>query len=119
MRTSRHRWLFLIVLIAGVGGFTLVWYAAVRDTGSGAPQYGGRYVEGMAGAPSRVNPLFAGLHAADQSLVSLVFAGLTRLDDQGRPFPDLAETWTVSADGLVYSFTLRDGLVWQDGAPLT
>lgn len=119
MRKSRNRWLFLIVLIAGLGGFTAVWYAAARDAGSGAPDFGGQYVEGMTGAPSRINPLFANLNAVDQSIVSLVFAGLTRLDDQGRPFPDLAETWSVSDDGLIYTFTLRNGLVWQDGAPLT
>lgn len=119
MPRSRNRWLFLLVLIAGVAGFSAVWQADMRDSGSGAPEYGGVYVEGMTGAPSRVNPLFAGYSAVDQSLVSLVFAGLTRLDDQGRPFPDLAETWSVSPDGLTYTFTLRNGLVWQDGAPLT
>jgi peptide/nickel transport system substrate-binding protein len=119
MRKSRNRWLFLLVLIAGLGGFTAVWYGALRDTGSGAPDYGGQYVEGMTGAPGRVNPLFAGLNAVDQSLVSLVYAGLTRLDDRGRPYPNLAETWTVSDDGLRYTFTLRDGLVWPDATPLT
>jgi peptide/nickel transport system substrate-binding protein len=119
MRKSRNRWLFLLVLIAGLVGFTAVWYGALRDTGSGAPEYGGQYVEGMTGVPQRVNPLFAGLNSADQSLVSLLFAGLTRLDGQGRPYPDLAETWTVSDDGLVYTFTLRNGLVWPDAVPLT
>ena len=119
MRESRNRWLFLIVLIAGLGCFTTVWYAAVRDAGSGTPVLGGQYVEGMMGTPQRINPLFAGQNAVDQSIASLVFAGLVRLDDQGRPFPDLAETWTVSDDGRVYTFTLRQGLVWQDGAPLT
>ena len=49
---------------------------------------------------------------------SLIFAGLTRLDDTAPPFPDLAETWTVSPDGRTYTFTLRQGLLWQDGAPL-
>ena len=49
----------------------------------------------------------------------LVFAGLTRLDDAGVPFPDLAETWTISQDGLTYTFVLRNGLVWHDGASLT
>ena len=38
---------------------------------------------------------------------------------RGRPFPDLAETWTISDDGLVDIFTLRQRLFWQDGAPLT
>ncbi|MGE0059986.1 MAG: peptide ABC transporter substrate-binding protein, partial [Dehalococcoidia bacterium] len=119
MRKSRNRWLFLFVLIAGLAAFTAVWYGDQRETGSGAPEFGGSYVEGMTGAPGRINPLFAGLNDVDQSLVSLIFAGLTKLDDRGRPFPELAETWTVSDDGLVYTFVLRNGLVWPDGVPLT
>jgi peptide/nickel transport system substrate-binding protein len=31
----------------------------------------------------------------------------------------LAETWTVSPDGLTVSFTLRDGIMWHDGSPIT
>ena len=33
--------------------------------------------------------------------------------------PDLADTYTVSDDGLVYTITLKDGLKWSDGEPLT
>jgi ABC-type transport system substrate-binding protein len=33
--------------------------------------------------------------------------------------PDLAERWDVSADGSVYTFTLREGLTFADGRPLT
>ena len=33
--------------------------------------------------------------------------------------PDLAESWFVSRDGLVYTFLLRQGLRWDDGQPLT
>ena len=32
--------------------------------------------------------------------------------------PDLAESWTVSDDGLIYTFKLRDGVTFQDGTPL-
>lgn len=115
----RARWLFVIVLLGGIGGLAGVWYAAAGDSNGGEPAFGGVYVEGVAGAPQRINPLFAGLNDVDESLVSLIFAGLTRLDDHGKAFPDLAETWNVSADGRTFTFRLRQGLVWQDGAPLT
>jgi peptide/nickel transport system substrate-binding protein len=114
-----RRWPFLLVLGGGVAGFAFLWYASLPAEEGSEPAFGGRYVEGVAGSPSRINPLFAPLNAVDQSLVSLVFAGLTGLDDQGRPFPALAESWQVSPDGLVYTFRLRPGLVWQDGEPLT
>lgn len=32
---------------------------------------------------------------------------------------DLAEKWSISDDGLNVSFTLRDGITWQDGTPIT
>jgi peptide/nickel transport system substrate-binding protein len=33
--------------------------------------------------------------------------------------PGLAESWTASDDGLTYTYTLREGLLWSDGTPLT
>lgn len=44
--------------------------------------------------------------------------GLVRLDENHNPQPALAESYTVSDDGLVYTFILRDGLVWSNGTPL-
>lgn len=35
------------------------------------------------------------------------------------PRPSLAESWTVSDDGLTYTFTLRDDVVWHDVAPVS
>ena len=107
------------MLLVGVGAILAFWYFASRSDAPIQPTFGGAYIEGVAGEPLRVNPLFASENAADQTLVSLVFAGLTRVDDKGAAFPDLAETWTVSPDGLDYTFRLRSGLVWQDGTPLT
>jgi peptide/nickel transport system substrate-binding protein len=113
------RWIFLLVLFAGVIGFTGLWYLVPQETEEAEPDFGGDYVEGVAGVPARVNPFFAAENSVDATLSSLVFAGLTRLDENGVPFPDLAQTWTVSPDGTVYTFTLRPGLLWQDGVLLT
>ncbi len=33
--------------------------------------------------------------------------------------PSLASDWTVSPDGLTYTFTLREGVTFHDGQPLT
>jgi peptide/nickel transport system substrate-binding protein len=115
----KRRWIFPILLLGGFAAFAGLWYAGADDSPGAEPAYGGTYTEGMAGAPGRVNPLFAGQNAVDETLSALVFAGLTRLDDKGQPFPDLAENWTLSPDGLVYTFVLRPTLLWHDGAPLT
>lgn len=48
-----------------------------------------------------------------------LFLGLLTIDIKGNPVPGLAESWTVSPDGKVYTFKLRPNLKWSDGAPLT
>jgi oligopeptide transport system substrate-binding protein len=47
-----------------------------------------------------------------------LFAALYKRGPDGRPVPDLAETVTVSQDGLTWRFTLRETR-WSDGVPVT
>ncbi|MGQ0766114.1 MAG: ABC transporter substrate-binding protein [Gemmatimonadota bacterium] len=49
----------------------------------------------------------------------VIFPGLVRPDEQLRPTPDLAMSWTESGDGLSWTFNLRPGVRWHDGAPFT
>lgn len=53
------------------------------------------------------------------STIGLIFSGLARLSPQLQVEPDLAESWQISDDGTVYTFTLRPGLTFADGSPLT
>ena len=53
-------------------------------------------------------------------VVENCFEGLLKKDEAGELAGGMAESWEVSEDGLRYTFTLRDGLLWSDGAtPLT
>ncbi len=76
------------------------------------------YTEAAVGRPRWVNPILA-TSQADRDLASLVYSGLTRIDEYGQPIPDLAESWEVSRDGLTYTFHLRSGIAWHDGAPFS
>lgn len=49
----------------------------------------------------------------------VIFPGLVRPDEQLRPTPDLAVSWTQSDDGRSYTFALRPGVTWHDGAPFS
>lgn len=51
---------------------------------------------------------------------SLVFERLVSWDENyANIIPALAESWTTSDDGLVYTFKLRSGVTWHDGTPFT
>jgi peptide/nickel transport system substrate-binding protein len=76
------------------------------------------YVEAVADEPPLLNPVLAPYTLAGQDVLPLVFAGLVRADPVGNLEGDLAESWEVAFDGRVYTFRLRDGLVWHDGATL-
>src|SRR4051812_12552218 len=51
--------------------------------------------------------------------VGYLFDGLTRFTPDAKVQPALAERWDVSADGTTYTFHLRHGVTFQDGAPVT
>ena len=49
----------------------------------------------------------------------MIYDQLFAMDANLRPQPQMVDKWNVSADALVYTFTLRSGLKWHDGAPVT
>jgi len=48
-----------------------------------------------------------------------LFAGLVMQDAKAGLIPGAAESWKVSEDGTVYTFSLRKGAVWSNGDPVT
>ncbi len=55
----------------------------------------------------------------DFRILMNLYDGLVRYKDGTLEVePGLAESWTISEDGLTYSFTLRDGIAFHDGSPL-
>ena len=114
----RPRWPLLMVLIAGVGIVIGITYLPSEPSGRSLPAQGGSYVEGVAGEPVAINPLFATFNDADRDLASLVFSGLVRLGPKGDVQPDLADTPNVTPDGLNYIFELRTDVFWHDGERL-
>ncbi len=72
----------------------------------------------MADEPSSLDPALAAT-VADMSLAANSFEGLMTYDENGQLQCAQAEKYEVSEDGLTYTFTLRDGLKWSNGEPLT
>lgn len=116
----RRRLLPAVVLVCALAMATLVLGARwVWDSARIEPERGGTFVEAVAGRPQYINPLLAQFNDVDRDLVALVFAGLTKIGDDGRPEPDLADSWEVSSDGKVYTFRLRADRKWHNGEPVT
>tara|TARA_B100000508_G_scaffold60333_1_gene47308 strand:+ start:346873 stop:348468 length:1596 start_codon:yes stop_codon:yes gene_type:complete len=82
------------------------------------PAHGGSLTEGVVGSPRFVNPLLA-LSDTDRDLVELTFAGLMGVDKEGNLIPELAESYTLSEDGLTYTFIIKESATFHDGEPVT
>lgn len=83
------------------------------------PGVGGTYTEGLVGTPKLINPLFAPLNDVDRDLVSLIYSGLFRANEQLEPVPDLVERYQWSEDGKTLEISLRKDVHFHDGVTLT
>jgi peptide/nickel transport system substrate-binding protein len=113
-------WPLLALLVGGVVALGIGFFVVANPLGdSGDDEATTHYAEAEVGEPSRVNPLYAYASDVDRDLTSLVFSGLVRLDADGTPKPDLAQSWDVSEDGLTITFHLRPDVTWHTGQPFT
>lgn len=53
------------------------------------------------------------------SVLDLIGDGLTKLDKDGSPVPDLASSWETTDKGKTWIFTLKDNVYWQNGEKVT
>ncbi|PCJ76975.1 MAG: ABC transporter substrate-binding protein [Rhodobacteraceae bacterium] len=73
---------------------------------------------GMQLEPPHLDPTGAAAGAIDSVVYANIFEGLTRFDASGAILPALAESWTISDDGLTYTFTLHSGVKFHDGTSM-
>ena len=83
-----------------------------------APQTGNFKIN-ISEAPTTLNPLSSTDYYASQVQGMVLESLLTRNIETREWEPALAKEWKIAKDGLSFEFTLRDGVKWQDGKPLT
>ena len=83
-----------------------------------AQQQGGTFIKAIENEPASLDYLFGKDFGALTTMTN-IYNNLTRLDFDFNPTPELAESWTISDDGLTYTFQLREGVTWHDGMPFT
>ncbi|WDI31233.1 ABC transporter substrate-binding protein [Hyphococcus flavus] len=65
--------------------------------------------------PPNLDPTSGAAAAIDEIVYVNVFEGLTRINEDGSVSPHLATDWTISGNGLVYEFMLRENVTFHDG----
>ena len=96
--------------------------AAEPEAQAAEPASGGRFVYANPYSFTDLDP--ASAFSSEHILLQNVYETLTRLDDPEAPASEqlvgvLAESWTSNDDATVWTFNLREGVTFHDGAPLT
>ena len=98
------------------GALTLAASAVPQD--AQAQQVGGTLKLAFGHDAGDFDPAKAA-YGMSHAVIEQVFSGLTALDADANPYPDVAESIDISDDGLVYTFHLRKGVNFHDGTPFT
>ncbi|MFH1759309.1 MAG: peptide ABC transporter substrate-binding protein [Patescibacteria group bacterium] len=72
------------------------------------PKRGGKYIEGIVGQPSFINPLIANQSETDKDLIEIIFCNLN----------DLVAGYQISEDNKSWTLTLKENLKWSDNEPI-
>ena len=116
--SKKERTVFVVLLSTLLISTVLILENINKSLMISVPLHGGSISEGIIGTPRFINPILAN-SPVDLDLVSLIYSGLMRKNSDGTMFPDLAEKYEISKDGLTYTFTLKDKIYFQDGEPVT
>ena len=101
-----------------VAAFVAAGVIALSTSTSGGPILAaGPVLRYLAALPARWTRRSSPMRR-DVELLLQLYAGLTRLDETGEPYPSLASGWEISADGLTYGSRSATDLEFSDGAPL-
>lgn len=118
----REKFLYLLwvataiaIVLPMVVGISLCRCAAAPVA---VPEDGGSITFGTIGEASNLIPYLSS-DAASHEVAGLIFVAPLRYDKDLRPEPWAAESWSIEDGGKRLRFTLRKGILWEDGVELT
>jgi peptide/nickel transport system substrate-binding protein len=114
---NRRERLFALILLAvfTISLASIIWESPDFNISSTEKTYS----EALLGELKHINPVFTEFSEADADVSSLVFSGLVKYDPTTKVFQEDLATHTLSEDKLVYTFTLKNDVYWQDGTPVS
>ena len=118
-RSVRGRSLVVFVVLALAAGLVFAAGASASSPSPSAAAGGTTLKVGWDTEPDNLNP-FVGYEQSSYELFHVEYDFLTDYSPAHlETEPGLATSWTHSPDGLTWTFTIRSGVKWQDGVPLT
>ncbi|NEG69464.1 ABC transporter substrate-binding protein [Bifidobacterium choloepi] len=111
------RWVAVLVIVAFIAAFLVAWI--VPKSQAEQPTRQDSVTIGLKLAPTNLDIRGTAGSALDQLLIGNVYEGLVARDESNGVKPALAKSWTVSDDGLTYTFSLNRDATFSNGDKLT
>ena len=98
----------------------LMMMVAVAVASGGGPAFAqGKVIKMVPGGDLKIIDPIQNASYISRNHGYMVYDTLFAVDSKGQVKPQMVDTWTLSPDKKKYTFTLRQGLKWHDGAPVT
>ncbi len=110
----REKWVVISLAVLFVISSSVLFFRFYRQNTLLIPATGGTYIEGSVGQLQPLNPWFTVTNDVNRDIVSLVFSGLLKYNPDTKGIESDLADYTVSADGKIYTVTLREDLFWHD-----
>jgi peptide/nickel transport system substrate-binding protein len=108
-----------VVSAAAVSMLVLAGCSAGASTDTADGTHDPSLIIGITGEPANFDFTTTSGAPIPQAMMNNVYEGLVQVDQEGELQPQLAESWTVSDDGLTYDFVLNEGVTFSSGADFT
>src|SRR5262245_1898792 len=118
MSTTTAAWRRASVIGAAIA-LSAVALVAPGPSLAQTPTMGGTITMAVEGEPTSMDPAFDYDFVSGYATSSITEPLLVFCENDTKLCPNLASDWTVSDDGLTYTFTIRDGVKFHDGSPMT
>lgn len=116
MGGKKSRWTGILLAVL----FAVILLAVASCSPATAPDQGPIKVRlAIAEDEGSLNPYTYVRGYPGHNLLLLIYDTLFQLDEKNVPQPWLVKSYQSDAGGLIWSFTLREGVTWHDGKPLT
>ena len=109
----------ILIVVAACGGSPAPSAPSGSAGDAGTPKQGGKITAAIEGEPTSVDPAFDYDFVSGLATSSITEPLLIFCKQDTSLCPNLAESWTVSPDGLTFTLKIRQGVKFHDGTPMT